>query len=97
MIVIIGQILLILYSLGVSLSGLLSTHVCLLATVRILLCSSLGSLFELLAGCRITQNVAAMLTGHGKTRAYFHRFKIWENAQCVCQLGDQTIDHLLYI
>jgi len=25
---------------------------------------------------RITQNVAAMLTGHGKTRAYLHRFKI---------------------
>ena len=51
MIVIIGQSLLILYSLAVSLSGLLSTHACLLATVRILLRTSLGSLFELLAGC----------------------------------------------
>ena len=50
MIIIIGQSLLILYSLGVSLSGLLSTHACLLATVRVLLSSSLGSLFELLAG-----------------------------------------------
>jgi len=45
---------------------------------------------------RITQKVAAMLTGHGKTRAYLHRFKIRENAQCVCQQGDQTIDRLLY-
>ena len=45
---------------------------------------------------RITQNVAAMLTGHGKTRAYLHRFKIRESAQCVCQQEDQTIDHLLY-
>ena len=50
MIIIIGQSLLILYSLGVSLSGFLSTHACLLATVRVLLRSSLGSLFELLAG-----------------------------------------------
>jgi hypothetical protein len=45
---------------------------------------------------RITQKVAAMLTGHGKTRAYLHRFKIRDNARCVCQQGDQTIDHLLY-
>jgi hypothetical protein len=45
---------------------------------------------------RITHNVAAMLTGHGKPRAYLHRFKIMDNARCVCQQGDQTIDHLLY-
>jgi hypothetical protein len=45
---------------------------------------------------RITQNVAAMLTGHGKTRAYLQRFKIRDNAHCVCQQGDQTVDHLLY-
>ena len=38
---------------------------------------------------RITQNVAAMLTGHGKTRAYLQRFKIRENAHSVCQQGDQ--------
>jgi hypothetical protein len=37
-----------------------------------------------------------MLTGHGKTRAYLHRFKIRDNAHCVCQQGDQTVDHLLY-
>ena len=40
---------------------------------------------------RKTQNVAAMLT-----RAYLHHFKIRENAHCVCQQGDQTIDNLLY-
>lgn len=45
---------------------------------------------------KITQKVAAMLTGHGRTRAYLHRFKIRDNAQCVCQQGDQTVDHLLY-
>ena len=45
---------------------------------------------------RITQNITAMLTGHGKTRAYLHRFKIRAESQCVCQQGEQTIDHLLY-
>jgi len=39
---------LILCSLGVSLSGLLSTHACLLATVRILLRSSLRSLYYII-------------------------------------------------
>ena len=41
---------------------------------------------------RITQNVAAMLTGHGKTRAYLHRFKIREDALCVCQTYIESID-----
>ena len=45
---------------------------------------------------RITQNVAAMLTGHGKTRAYLHCFNIRDNATCACEKGDQTIDHLIY-
>jgi len=45
---------------------------------------------------RVTQNIAAMMTGHGKTRAYFHRFKILENATCAYGQGDQTINHLLY-
>jgi len=35
-----------------------------------------------------------MVTGHGKNRAYLHRFKIIENATCPCNKGDQTIDHL---
>lgn len=45
---------------------------------------------------RVTPNIAAMTTGHGKTRAYLHRFKILDNATCVCKQGDQTVDHLLY-
>jgi len=45
---------------------------------------------------RVTQNIAAMMRGHGKTRAYLHRFKLLENATCACKQGDQTIDHLLY-
>ena len=45
---------------------------------------------------RVTPNIAAMTTGHGKTRAYLHRFKLLDNATCVCKQGDQTVDHLLY-
>jgi hypothetical protein len=45
---------------------------------------------------RVTQNIAAMLTGHGKTRAYLQRFKIIENATCACEQEDQTVDHILY-
>jgi len=44
----------------------------------------------------VTPNFATMVTGHGKTRAYFYRFKIMEQATCPCNSGDQTIDHLLY-
>jgi len=44
----------------------------------------------------ITTIFTAMVTGHGKTRAYLHRFKILEQANCPCGNGDQTIDHLIY-
>jgi hypothetical protein len=37
-----------------------------------------------------------MITAHGKTRAYLHRFKIIENPECPCSNGNQTVDHLLY-
>ena len=45
---------------------------------------------------RVTPNIAAMTTGHGKTRAYLHRFKLLDNATCVCKQGDHTVDRLLY-
>jgi hypothetical protein len=44
----------------------------------------------------ITPNLVAMVTGHGNTRAYLHRFKLLDHATCVGKKGDQTIDHLLY-
>jgi hypothetical protein len=43
----------------------------------------------------LTSIFAVMTTGHGKTRAYLHRFKLLEHAACVCNKGDQTIDHLI--
>ena len=36
-----------------------------------------------------------MVTGHGETRAYPHRFKLMEHAICVCNKGDQTKYHLI--
>jgi hypothetical protein len=44
----------------------------------------------------MTPTMAAMVTGHGKTRAYLHRCKILEHVTGVCKQGDQTTDHLLY-
>jgi hypothetical protein len=43
----------------------------------------------------LTPNLAAMLTGHGRTRAYLHRFKLRDDATCICGQGEQTTDHLL--
>jgi hypothetical protein len=37
-----------------------------------------------------------MVTAHGKTRSYLHRFKITESPECSCANGHQTEDHLLY-
>ena len=44
----------------------------------------------------ITPNLAAMVTGYGKTKSYLHRFKILDHATCACKKGDPTIDRLLY-
>jgi hypothetical protein len=37
-----------------------------------------------------------MVTGHGKTKAYLHRFKIIEAPTCPCGTKNQTTDHLLF-
>ena len=38
----------------------------------------------------------AMITAHGKTRSYLHRFKIIESLECPCANGKQTVDLLIY-
>jgi hypothetical protein len=43
----------------------------------------------------ITPILTAMMTGHGKTRTYLHRFKFLEHANCPCGNGDQKIEHIL--
>ena len=44
----------------------------------------------------ITPNLAAMVTGHGKTRTYLHRFKILDHVTCAYKKGDHKVDQLLY-
>jgi len=43
----------------------------------------------------VTPIFAVMVTGHGKTKAYLHQFKIMDHATRACNKGDQTIDHLI--
>ena len=45
---------------------------------------------------KINPTFTAMVTGHGKTRSYLHRFKIAESETCPCNEEAQTTDHLLY-
>ena len=44
---------------------------------------------------KLTPNFKALLTAHGKTQAYLHRIKIIESTECLCDGGNQTVDHLL--
>jgi len=44
----------------------------------------------------LTQNFTAIVTGHGKTRAYLHQFKIIEEPTCPCGTAKQTTDHLIF-
>ena len=44
----------------------------------------------------INPNFMAMVTGHRRTRAYRHRFRLIDNAMCPCNKEDQTVDHLIY-
>jgi len=43
----------------------------------------------------LTQNFTAMVTGHGKTNSYLHRFKLIKTPICPCGNSDQNIDHLI--
>ena len=45
---------------------------------------------------KLTPNLAVVLSGHGKTRAYFHHFKLRADATCICGQDVQTTDHLLF-
>jgi hypothetical protein len=44
----------------------------------------------------LTQNVAAIVTGHWKTKAHLHRFKIIEDPTCPCGTAEQTTDQLIF-
>jgi len=44
----------------------------------------------------LTAKLAAVLTGHGKRRAYLNWFNLGDNARCICGHNDQSMDHLLF-
>jgi hypothetical protein len=44
----------------------------------------------------LSPNFTAMVTAHGKTGSYLHRFKIIDSPECPCANGNQIVDHLLF-
>jgi hypothetical protein len=44
----------------------------------------------------LSQNFTALVTAHGKTKAYLHRFKTIQSPECTCTHGNQTADHLIF-
>jgi hypothetical protein len=44
----------------------------------------------------LTQKFTAIVTGHGKTKAYLHCFKIIEEPTCPCGTAEQSTDHVIF-
>jgi len=44
----------------------------------------------------ITLEFIALITGHGKTKSYLHRFKLADDPTCPCNKGVQTPEHTIY-
>jgi len=42
----------------------------------------------------LSPNFTVMVTAHGKTKSYLHRFEIIQSPECSCANSDQTVDHL---
>jgi hypothetical protein len=40
--------------------------------------------------------LSTKVTGHGTVRAYYYRIKIIDDLKCVCKMGPQTSNHLLW-
>ena len=40
--------------------------------------------------------LSRIVTGHGTLRAYYHRFKIINDPVCVCMMGPQTTDLIIW-
>jgi hypothetical protein len=43
----------------------------------------------------LTFEFTALVTGHGKTESYLHRFKLIDYPGCPCNEGQQTPDHII--
>ena len=44
----------------------------------------------------LTQKLAAILAGNGKTKSYLHRFNFVKEPTCLCGTAEQTTDHIIY-
>jgi hypothetical protein len=44
----------------------------------------------------ITPEFTAVVSGHGKTNTYLHRFKLTDNSMCPCDEGEQSVEHLIH-
>ena len=44
----------------------------------------------------ITPEFTALVTGHGKSRSYLHRFKLADDLTCPCNEGQHTSDHIIF-
>jgi hypothetical protein len=44
----------------------------------------------------ITPEFTAIVSGHGKTKSYLHRFKLINNPMCPCNEEAQSSEHLIY-
>jgi hypothetical protein len=44
----------------------------------------------------LTPEFTALVTGHGKTKSYLHRFKLADDPTCPCNQGPLTPDHIIY-
>lgn len=44
----------------------------------------------------LTSDFTAIISGHGKTKEYLHRFHIIEDPTCTCNNTRQTVNHLIY-
>ena len=45
---------------------------------------------------KLTPNLTAVLTEHGMTKDYLHRFHLREDATCSCGNENQSMDHILF-
>jgi len=45
----------------------------------------------------IISEFTAIVSGHGKTKAYLNRFNLTNNPMCPCNDGEQSVEHLIHV
>jgi hypothetical protein len=45
----------------------------------------------------ITPEFTAIVSGHGKTKTYLHRFKLTDDPMCPCSEGELSVEHLIHV